>query len=217
MAIVPRVIDIYHGDQVQGNDCVAGFKKALDFGIWGVIHKASQGTSNKDSAYARRRKAAQQVGLLFGAYHFNTGENVKAQVNWFLKCADPDDETLMVLDFEENARSNMSVHEAVSFMKLVEDHTGRKCAIYSGNRLKETIGQLGRDERDYITSRRLWLCQYGPKPSLPKGYSDVWLWQYTGDGIGPGPKSVPGIIGKVDINSYTGTLDQLKSEWVEKV
>jgi hypothetical protein len=28
-----RVVDIYHGDRVSS------FKKAADFGIWGIIHK----------------------------------------------------------------------------------------------------------------------------------------------------------------------------------
>ena len=113
----------------------------------------------------------------------------------------------------------MSVHEAVSFMKLVEDKTGRSCAIYSGNRLKETIGQLGKDEFQYITSRKLWLCQYGLKAKLPKGFDKYWLWQYTGDGVGPLPHYIDGITcsgnSGIDLNVYNGTFDQLKKEWVE--
>ena len=214
-----RVVDIYWGDDVEGKDCVAGFTKAKEAGLWGCIHKASQGTTFKDKAYDRRREAAQKVGLLWGAYHFNNGDNVKDQVDWFIKCARPDKNTLMVLDFEDNKRSNMSVHEAVSFMKLVEDKTGRSCAIYSGNRLKETIGQLGKDEFQYITSRKLWLCQYGPKAKLPKGFDKYWLWQYTGDGVGSKPHYIDGINcpgnSGIDLNVYNGTFDQLKKEWVE--
>ena len=213
MAMTPRVIDIYWGDNVEGKDCIAGFTKAQAAGIWGVIHKASQGTTNADRAYSRRRDACKQVGLLWGAYHFNNGENVKDQADWFIKCAKPDSKTLMVLDFEDNPRSQMSIHEAVSFMKLIEDKTGRSCAIYSGNRLKETIGQLGKDEFQFITARKLWICQYGPKVKLPKGYNDYWLWQYTGDGIGPMPHKVDGIQNNCDLNVYDGTLQQLTDEW----
>ena len=98
-------------------------------------------------------------------------------------------------------------------MKLIEDKTGRSCAIYSGNRLKETIGQLGKDEFQFITARKLWICQYGPKVKLPKGYNDYWLWQYTGDGIGPMPHKVDGIQNNCDLNVYDGTLQQLTDEW----
>ena len=55
-----RVVDIYWGDDVEGKDCVAGFTKAKEAGLWGCIHKASQGTTFKDKAYDRRREAAQK-------------------------------------------------------------------------------------------------------------------------------------------------------------
>lgn len=221
MAFTPRVVDIYWGDSVEGKDCIKGFQKAKDAGIWGIIHKSSQGTSMKDKAYDRRRKAAESVGLLWGAYHFNNSENAKAQAEWFMKCADPDENTLMVLDFEDNKRSNMSIHEAVSFMKIIEEKTGKACAIYSGNRLKETIDDLGKDEFQYITSKKLWICQYGPKVKLPKGFNDYWLWQYTGDGVGPEPHWVDGITcpgnGGIDLNVYQGTQEELKQQWTESV
>lgn len=213
----PRVVDIYHGDNVEGNDCVAGFQKAADAGVWGIIHKSSQGSSYQDNAYNRRRDAAGKVGLLWGAYHFNNGDDVSTQVRNFISAASPDSNTLMVLDFEDNPKSNMSVHEAVSFMKLVEDKIGRTCAIYSGNRLKETLNTLSSDEYDYMISHRLWLCQYGSKAALPFGFKKYWLWQYTGDGIGPLPHYVPGITvpgGRgIDLNVYDGTKEQLTAEW----
>jgi lysozyme len=212
---VPRVVDIYHGDDVEGSDCVDGFQKAADAGVWGIIHKASQGLTYQDTAYNRRREAAQKVGLLWGAYHFNSGDDISGQVKNFISAAQPDSNTLMVLDFE-GTKSNMSVHEAVSFMKLVEDKIGRTCAIYSGNRLKETINDLSSDEFAYMTSRRLWLCQYGSKAVLPTGFQKYWLWQYTGDGIGQLPHYVPGITpgGRgIDLNVYSGTREQLTLEW----
>ena len=143
-------------------------------------------------------------------------EDVKKQVDNFIKAAEPDKKTLMVLDFEEY-KTNMSVHEAVSFMKLVEDKIGRSCAIYSGNRLKETITDLSKDEFNYITSKKLWLCQYGPKAVLPKGFKKYWLWQYTGDGVGPTPHNIPGISCNpgIDLNVYDSTKEQLQKEWTE--
>lgn len=208
--MTPRVVDISHHNTV--ND----LKATAMAGVWGVIHKSSQGRGYRDPDYASRRAQAKAAGLLWGAYHFNDGTDVAAQVDWFLKCAAPDDPTLLVLDFEDNKASNMSAQQAVQFLRLLEQKTGRKGAIYSGNRLKETIGQLSAVDRAYLTSHRLWLCQYGPRAVMPMGFTKYWLWQYTGDGVGPQPHNVPGIVAGnagIDLNVYEGDREKLTSEW----
>lgn len=209
MAIQPRVVDISHHNQVKDLRATAAS------GVWGVIHKASQGRGYRDPDYAARRKQAAAAGLLWGAYHFNDGSDVAAQVDWFLKCAKPDETTLLVLDFEDNPKSNMSIQQAVEFLRLLEQRTGRKGAIYSGNRLRETITRLGVVDHTYVCSHRLWHCQYGPAASkLPAGFSDYWLWQYTGDGVGHPPHAVPGIAGNgIDLNVFSGDREDLTASW----
>lgn len=213
MNINPKVVDIYHGD------AVTDFAKAHAFGIRGVIHKATQGIGVSDPLYATRRRAAMAANLLWGAYHFNTGENVTAQVNHFLTAAEPDASTFVALDFEDNRASNMSLGEACDFLAAVDAKLGRPCAIYSGNRMKETIVHATADQRALLAKRHLWLCQYGPAPRLadanghPLPWPKYFLWQYTGDGIGPKPHAVPGIQNNMDINHYDGTDDELKAEW----
>lgn len=216
--MTPRVCDIYHGDVVGGaGPALAGFKAAAAQGLWGIIHKSSQGSAYKDTSYVARRPAALNAGLLWGAYHFNDGSSVKTQIDNFFTAAKPDDTTLMCLDFEDNPRSNMGVGMAVDFLHQAEAKIGRKLVIYSGNRLKETIGSLGSADRAYVCSHRLWLCQYGPKAVLPSGFGKYFLWQYTGDGIGQMPHSIDGINvpgGKgIDLNAYAGTQEQLKQDW----
>lgn len=218
MLMTPRVVDIYHGDLVGGRGpAAAGFEAAKKDGIWGVIHKASEGAGYKDTRYTYRRRAAESVGLLWGAYHFNNGANVARQVDWFMRCADPSDKTLMVLDYEDNRRSNMSPGQMVEFLHRLEEKLGRKGVIYSGNRMKETVRRLGRADKLYVTSHKLWLCQYGPRARLPAGWKEYWLWQYTGDGIGFRPHYVNGITvpgGRgIDLNVYNGTKAQLAKEW----
>lgn len=218
MPFTPRVVDIYHGDLVGGSGpALAGFRQAAASGIWGVIHKASQGTGYKDRLYDYRRAAAKEAGLLWGAYHFNSGSPVESQVEWFMRCATPDENTLMVLDYEDNRRSQMTPEQMVAFLRLIERRLGRKAAIYSGNRIKETIHFLSSEDRKFVTSHRLWLCQYGKNAVLPFGWSKYWLWQYTGDGVGPAPHYVPGITVPgghgIDLNVYNGTKEQLAAEW----
>lgn len=210
------VLDIYSGDDIEGDDCISGFRKAFNFGIRGVIHKASQGAAFRDKAYTRRRNACADLGILWGAYHFADGSAVDLQIKNFLEAADADENTLMVLDYEDNKNSSMSISQAIQFMKGIEKETGRTCAIYSGNRLKETIGFLNTADLEYMTSRKLWLAQYGAKCSLPKGFSKYFLWQYTADGEGEKPHGIPGINdGKIaDLNRYDGEYIDLIKDWI---
>lgn len=205
---IPRVADISH------HNMVGDLANTAQAGVWGIIHKATQGAAYADPLYAARRKLALAAGMLWGAYHFNTGDDVRSQVWFFLAHAQPDDKTLMVLDYEDNRLSQMSIFQLVDFCHQIESVLGRKCAIYSGNRLKETIGLLNAGDAAYVTSHRLWLCQYGPKPVLPKGFANWWLWQFTGDGVGPLPHSVSGIVGNgIDLNTFVGSREELISSW----
>lgn len=206
--MTPRVVDISHHNDV------VNFQLSADAGIWGIIHKATQGTAYRDPRYVSRRAGAEKAGLLWGAYHFNTGDSVVDQVNNFIGYATPLANTLMVLDYEDNRLSNMSITQAVEFLHRIEDKLGRQAAIYSGNRLKENLPRALKADRDYICSHRLWICQYGPRAVLPKGFTAWWLWQYTGDKIGPKPHSVPGIAGDgIDLNTFDGTKKQLTDTW----
>lgn len=213
MTFTPRVVDMFHGDVIGA----AGFKPAADAGVWGIIHKATEGDGYWDPLYDARRKFAAEANLLWGAYHFNTGALVARQIDNFFRHAQPDENTLMVLDYEDKKSSQMSAAQLVDFLHQGEAKLGRKLAIYSGNRLKEQIGNLSGADLAYVCSHRLWLCQYGPVAKFPKGFSKYWLWQYTGDGLGPLPHYVPGITvpgGKgIDLNVYNGTQEQLTAEW----
>ena len=51
----------------------------------GMIHKCTQGTTYADSMYSIRVKEAKEAGLLFGAYHFGTGDSGEEQAKWFLE------------------------------------------------------------------------------------------------------------------------------------
>jgi hypothetical protein len=47
----------------------------------------------------------------------------------------------------------------------------------------------------------------------PRNWPSARLWQFTGDGIGPKPHSIPGIVGSgIDINSYEGNAVKLAAE-----
>ncbi len=194
-----KVLDISH------HNTIVSFQKMYDFGIRGVILKSTQGSHYVDRTYERRVKQARDAGLLTGAYHFATGDNVEAQVRNMLDVVEIDDKTLVALDYEPNRASEMSLSQCREFFEHMDTQLGRKTVLYSGNLIKETLSKPD----PIICNRKLWLAQYGSSYVLPVGFADCWLWQYAEKG------AVPGITGAIDHNSFDGTDEDLALEWAE--
>src|SRR3979409_2001802 len=53
---------------------VTDFRQVRQSNILGVIHKATEGGDYADATCAARRPQAEAAGLLWGAYHFGTGQ-----------------------------------------------------------------------------------------------------------------------------------------------
>jgi len=177
-------------------------------GYAGIIHKATEAIGFVDNMYAIRRDDAMDAGLLWGAYHFLRPVSIPAQVDFFVRIAAPDKMTLLALDHED---ARVPLIDAKEFLLRVEHAVGRKAVLYSGFLIKE---QLGNRIDSYLAAHRLWLAQYGPRPVTPRNWSRAWLWQFTGDGVGPKPHSVPGIVDAgIDINHFDGDAVKLAAEW----
>jgi lysozyme len=215
MPINPRVVDLYHGDRVTD------FAATRAAGVVGIIHKAQQGASDdgRDPLYPIRRQRALAAGLLWGAYHFMTDDDPEQQAAAFLASVFPDraidKATLLAVDYEPYGGRTPSLDQLRAILHAIEARAGRKAVIYSGSLIKETLGAAA---DDYLAAHRLWLAEYAeqwttaPLTAWPR----PWLWQYTGDGIGPTPHSVAGIQGAgghVDLNCYEGSDDELIKEW----
>ena len=206
----PLVIDIYHGDPV------VDFQAVKDFGILGVIHKATESTGSSDPLYNTRRKAFTDIGMKWGAYHFfhgdAAGSDAKAEADHFLAVSEPDKDTLVSLDWENvQDKGGASAKSARIFLDRIQEKLGRKAVIYSGNIAKEKV--TGEDK--YFGSHRLWLCQYGMHWKVQDSWEYPWLWQNNGDNFGPGPHSIPGIKGLCDNNCLVDpmTVGRLITEW----
>lgn len=198
----PKVLDLSHHNQVNS------FEMLVDYGVRGVILKATQGVSYVDPTYAQRKAAAAKAGLLVGAYHFATADDTAKQLDHFLSVAELGARDCGALDYEPNLvngapAGDMSLADARDWLENYEVVMGRKAKFYSGSLIKQTL--TGPDA--FLNSHDLWLAQYGPTPHLPVGWSRYWLWQYSEK------LPVPGVTGNVDANSFDGTDQELAASW----
>lgn len=202
--VVNVVIDISH------HNGKVNLKKASDSGTIGVIQKATQGEAYVDKTLKPNRKAALDVGLLFGAYHFGTGANGVSQAKHFLDTVQPDKKTAVVLDFEDNhAGTSMTLEEARAFATHIHAELGRWPGFYSGHTIKKALGTA---VDPVLKNCWLWLAQFGPTPVVPPCWPTWTLWQYTDGGVGPEPHSVPGV-GDCDRDKFNGDEAKLKAWW----
>lgn len=223
MGIDAVVADMNHNNAVN-------LTKLKAAGCWGIIHKARQGVGFADGAYAARRAAAEQLGFLWGAYDFATHDVVADNVADFFATAKPGTDTGMWLDLEDNTKSEMTGDQAFEFLDRVSQKLGRACGIYGGNRVREQVDHQQARWIDMAAVAPLWLCQYKTGANLraadlatldkfidvPKPWTAYLLLQYTGDGIGPLPHTLPGIEDGADLNACHLTYDQLAGVWAGK-
>jgi lysozyme len=199
------VVDISH------HNGKVNFVRAAKAGIVGVIHKATQGLRFVDPEYYGNREKALSAGLLWGAYHFGTQAEGTIQADHFLSTVNPDQQTLLVLDYEPNGRWTMTLEQAKEFVRQVNTITGRYPGLYSGSLIKQ---QLKNKPVDTVLSNCfLWIAQYGPAPTgIPTSWPTWTLWQYTDGVVGPEPHSVDGI-GRCDRDKFNGSLEALRRLW----
>ncbi|WP_223068470.1 glycoside hydrolase family 25 protein [Paenibacillus caui] len=173
-----------------------------------VFIKASEGQSYQDSRYIVNVKGAKEAGLLIGAYHFlnaTTAEAARREADHFagtIKAAGGIGffDLPPVLDYEINpggltAPQICTVAEA--FLTELEKLTGRAPILYTGNafavNFNATFGKY-----------KLWVARYNNQPPKDTTAWTRWdFWQYSDSG------TINGIDGKVDLNEFNGTLDEL--------
>jgi lysozyme len=204
MPYTDAVIDISHHN---GNINLAN---AQQVGILGVFHKATQGTTLRDPMYTTNRAQAQQLGLLWGAYHFGDGSDGAAQANYFLQTVQPGAGMLLALDFEQNPSGpTMTMQQARDFVTQVQSATGIWPGLYGGGYLKGLLAGLA---DPVLSNCWFWLAEYGPAAQLPPGWANWTLWQYLDGAIVKDPNPIPGIT-PCDRNYYCDTSDTLQAKW----
>jgi lysozyme len=210
---------------------VSDFRQVRLSNILGVIHKATEGGDYVDAAYAGRRPGAEAAGLLWGAYHFGTGQmSGDHQAAFFLRMSRPGPRTLLALDLEanENNPSNsMRLDQAEAFVRAVAEATGRLPVVYvhptwaNGDPLPNSGLSLGaRITPESILARcGLWVADYHDSPEVPLAWAaSGWrLWQYAGDESASRPAynqtTIVQGVSHCDRNLFNGDAAGLQGFW----
>lgn len=222
-----NVIEMYSGDSRPNTN----FALLKGLGVFGAIHRASQGSYYKDAAYADRRKAAQDAGILWGASHLLDSSDVQTQADFFLEVsgASAGDPIAMVCEFS-NISAAPTLQQTMQFMSIVDRALPAvSTVLYSSGYIRETlrandVAPAGYQNPDMVGApaffgkHRLWLGEQGPADTIPFPWDraqsinrpapGVWLWQYAPVG------NYNQFVGKADGNFYNGTFEQLSNNWV---
>lgn len=219
MSVSPLIVDTYAGD-LDGHTNVS---KLIATGApWhGWMGKATQGTYYHDQAwFAPHWQAArdtERYGLDWfrGAYHYlDLRVDAQAQAEYYLRAIDRaggwgHGDLWPVVDVERaGQRAGITAQQVIDkvtrWANVVHEATGQSVILYGGSYLRE-LGIM-----DHMGCSLLWVARYtatlpvGSYTSLGWQLSELFGWQYCGDGVGAlagYPLTSP--IGKVDISAVT--------------
>jgi GH25 family lysozyme M1 (1,4-beta-N-acetylmuramidase) len=173
--------------------------------------KASQGTGMGDRYFDVARHEITSRGYLFLAYHFGDKTDPHAQVENFLRVAQPDDKMRLALDWEDNPRGQMEVQGAIDFLEACDEITGRFITCYSGNTARDLLGAR---RVPALGKHPLWIPRYSlHEPMVQPSWPRWDIWQYAADGFGPQPNSAKGVRGHPDCNVFAQPPDVVKATW----
>lgn len=157
-----------------------------------VYIKASEGATRKDRCYDYNIDEARKTGILVGSYHFfKANREPQLQFDNFTKTVDKSKQDLVpMIDIEEirGASESLFKQRLAEFIKLIEEHYGKKPVIYSQNSF------FNRYLMGEYSKYPLMIARYHTQ--VPKLNENIdWdIWQFTEEG------KIEGMKGYVDIN-----------------
>lgn len=166
-------------------------------GVKFIYHKATEGTTEVDEFYAKRRAEAKANGVRFGAYHFATPTkgSAVAEAQHFLAVAKPlPGDMLPALDLETNP-TGMSTVEMTAWVH--EFLSTVRAALHLKKMVLYTQYSLGGKFAAF-----LWAPRYSNSNALPRvpfPFLTWSIWQFS-NGVYGSPNRVPGVPAPVDIN-----------------
>lgn len=201
------------GLDVSNHNGSVDWKKVAADGQKFAFVLATDGEKFTNDLFGKQYSGARDAGLLTGAYHFGRPDgSATNQAERFLKTANyhNDGKTLPpVLDLEPNPADHGCYGKSAealtewtkTFAGKVKESTGRDPIIYTGQGFWDKCMSNTKSFKE----KPLWVASWGvDKPETPGGWENWTFWQYDDKG------SVDGVSGKVDVDKFNGSLDDLK-------
>lgn len=212
MSFFEGIIDIFDENTID-------LGEASQQGVGLILHQTSQGLYRKDSAYAQRKRAALEMGFLWGAYHLLSAEDTAAQVDRFLSIEDGSDQRIgLAIDWEPSSRGMMSYAELRRFIALFNERMKPRFAnrfpiLYGASALRETAQIVAGDP--LLAKCPLWYARYTrdhPLEIPARTWKTYTLWQFADEQreFGGPP---PNILRGADFSRFQGTIDDLRHAW----
>lgn len=198
-----------HDGRLEGVD-VSKFQGEIDWqavrasGVVFAFARALEGETIHDATFAANWRGMKEAGVVRGAYDFyiaNDSPEVQAKIFSSLVALEPGDLVPMV-DIEEASLGGSEPPDLVEdfhrYLELVEQAFGARPIVYTNPSF------WNENMDDSFGEYPLWVADYEVEsPTLPDGWQDWVIWQHGDSG------SVPGIDGDVDLNVFTGTMEDL--------
>jgi len=189
---------MYKGIDISHYDPQVDWTKTKAQGIDFVYIKCTQGTGFVDPLCVKHAAGAKSVSIKVGYYHFAAVEqDCVKQAQFFIAQFEklPKAELLPVLDLETNkANLNRSqIHSFITTFQAELKKAGYGMMLYSYEPFLDTNLDLNHG----LGTIPLWLAQYRnvDAPTLPHGWMNASVWQYTDSGHIDGISAI-----KVDMN-----------------
>ncbi|TKH17157.1 glycoside hydrolase [Bacillus wiedmannii] len=205
----PRNSDNIQGLDVSQHQGDINWTSVFEAGKSFVFIKATEGATVKDMKFDFNYTEAKNTGLYVGAYHYAFPESMDdpiLEADYFVDIVNNvggfEGNLPPVLDLEINqgelGKDELSEWARI-WMERVIEKIGIKPILYTyldfGRRnLNESLGEYS-----------LWFARYDvQQPEDFAGWNEWKFLQYTSSG------HVPGITGKVDLNEFDGSLEELE-------
>lgn len=195
-------IDVSHHQNDAGTLDWAKVKAA---GISFAIIKFTESLTFVDPKAAWNYKNAKAAGLAVGMYHFAGRGEPTIEADLFIKACSPIEENdVLVLDWELSSKPTAADDQwCATFINRVKSKLGVTPLIYMNRSCENYIAWT----MTRATGAGLWVADYTVSDGgtvAVKRWPFYAIHQYTSDG------SVSGVAGRVDCDTFYGTLTQFK-------
>ena len=187
---IRRVLDISHHNDVTS------WPQMIDAGIWGIIHKATEGGDYVDDRYDNVKRKFDRIGIELERIIRNRIGSV-AQAKHFLRVTGIHDDLLIASTGKTTAP--IQCPSAGSDLPRVHGFADRskQMCVYAGTQRKRPLATA----RIPSSAPIGWAGTVWIESVVQPSWDTYWLWQYSDGQNGPSPHGCPGVNGDVDTNS----------------